>query len=244
MIPEPNPLERMKPSLALAPLLALAAACSGTPDGSDQPNHLSRGEERAGYELLFDGESTEHWRGWKKDAFPEGWIVEDGALARVESGGAIVTRETYGSFELALEWKISPGGNSGIFWHVVEDPAVGAPWQTAPEMQVLDDAAHPGLDAKNAAGACYDLYPVSEHAAAPVGEWNRVRIRVEGDHVQQWLNDVLVCEYTMGSDDWNRRVQACKFANEPYFAKSREGHIALQDHGDPVWYRNLRIRRL
>jgi len=234
----------MTRTLFVLALLSISACRTTTPEAAELPNTLSKAEERAGYELLFDGESTEHWRGYKKAGFPEGWTVDGGALARVESGGDIVTREQYDSFELALEWKISPGGNSGIFWHVVESDDLHSVWETGPEMQVLDDIGHPGVEPMHSAGACYALYAPSESAAAPVGEWNQVRLRVDDGHVEQWLNGVKLCDYVMGSDDWNARVQASKFSSMPRFARARNGRIALQDHGDPVWYRSLRIRRL
>ena len=228
--------------------LTLLAACAGTQTNTDtaaEPNTLTRAEANDGYELLFDGTSTEHWRGFKKDEFPAGWTVEDGAITRVESGGDIVTREQYGAFELRLEWKIAPGGNSGIMWHVVETDGVNATYESGPEMQVLDDAGYPDVEPEHSAGACYALYPASEPAAEAVGEWNRVRLRVGKDgRVEQWLNDVKVCDYVLWSDDWNARVRASKFASMPHFAKAKSGHIALQDHGDRVWYRNLRIQRL
>lgn len=223
----------------------LLAACANTPaETAETPNSLTSAEARDGYELLFDGQSTEHWRGFKKDAFPDGWVAENGALARLESGGDIITREQYSSFDLRLEWKIAPGGNSGIMWHVIESDAVQATYQSGPEMQVLDNAGHPGVEPFHSAGACYELYAPSVSAAKPIGEWNQARLTVRGDHVEHWLNGVKVCEYTLGSDDWNARVQAGKFASMPHFARSRKGHIALQDHQSLVWYRNLRIRRL
>lgn len=227
--------------------LCLLAACANTTTNSDTaeiPNTLTRAEANDGFKLLFDGRSTEHWRGFKKDGFPEGWIVDGDALTRTESGGDLITREEFGSFELRLEWKISPGGNSGIMWHVIESDDVQATYQSGPEMQVLDDTGYPGVEPEHSAGACYALYPPSAAAAKPVGEWNQVRLRVHGGRVEQWLNGVLVCAYELWSDDWDARVQASKFSSMPHFARARSGHVALQDHGDPVWYRNLRIKRL
>jgi 3-keto-disaccharide hydrolase len=233
-------------SLTALSLLVLAgcAANQTNSDTAETPNTLTRAEANDGYQLLFDGRSMEHWRGFKKDEVPEGWLIEDGALTRTQSGGDIITRETYGSFELRMEWKISPGGNSGIMWHVIESDGVNATYESGPEMQILDNTGHPGVEPLNAAGACYDLYPAEVSAAKPVGEWNQVRLRVHRGKVEQWLNGSLICEYTLWSDDWNARVQASKFSSMPHFAVAREGHIALQDHQSPVWFRNLRIRRL
>lgn len=230
--------------LPLLLALSLASCISAADEADQEPNRLAPIEARSGFELLFDGESTEHWRGYGKDEFPDGWVVEDGALVRLQSGGDLVTREEYESFELRLEWQVSPGGNSGIMWHVVERDDLHSTWQSGPEMQVLDDGAHPGVDPLHSAGGCYDMYAPAESAARPVGEWNDVRIKVRGDDVELWLNEVQVCGFRMGSDDWDARVQAGKWASEPHFARTRRGRIALQDHGDVVRYRNLRIRRL
>ena len=227
--------------------LCLLTACAHTTTNSDTaetPNTLTRAEANDGYVLLFDGMSTEHWRGFKKGGFPEGWIIDGDALTRTESGGDIVTREPYDSFELRLEWKISPGGNSGIMWHVIESDDVQATYQSGPEMQVLDDAGYPDIEPEHSAGACYALYPPSSAATKPVGEWNQVRLRVDDGHVEHWLNGVKICYYQLWSEDWNERVQASKFSSMPLFARARSGYIALQDHGDAVWFRNLRIKRL
>ena len=216
-----------RPLLLLA--LSLASCISAADEDDLQPNRLAPIEARSGFELLFDGASTEHWRGYGKAGFPEGWVVEDGALVRTQSGGDLVTVEEYDSFDLRLEWQISPGGNSGIMWHVVERDDLHSTWQSGPEMQVLDDGGHPGVEPLHSAGACYDMYAPTESAAKPVGEWNEVRVLVRGDDVQLWLNGVQVCAFAMGSADWDARVQAGKWASEPNFARVRKGRIALQE---------------
>src|SRR5690606_17556850 len=180
------------------------------------------------------------------DAFPEaGWVMEDGALAlTMEGGGDIVTRESYADFELVLEWRVAPCGNSGIFYRG-GDESRDYIWETAIEMQVLDDACHPDREfPSHRAGAVYDLYVPAEDVVRPAGEWNEARILADGPHVEHWLNGVKIAEYEQGSDDWNARVAASKFNAMPGFGTHSAGPIGLQDHGDLVWYRHIRIRPL
>jgi hypothetical protein len=169
--------------------------------------------------------------------------VVDGALVREGLGGDIMTTDTFDNFELTLEWKVAPGGNSGIFYRVTE--RADATYETGPEMQVLDDDRHrDGQSRLTSAGSLYGLYPAPVGAVKPAGEWNAVRIVVNGSHVEHWLNGVKVVEAEIGSDDWNQRVANSKFRQWPHFGKASRGHIALQDHGDWVAYRNIRIRVL
>ena len=154
-----------------------------------------------------------------------------------------MTVGTYGNFELKLSWKVSPGGNSGIMYRVRTGD--GAPYMSGPEYQVLDDASHAdGQSELTSAGALYALYPARRGVVRPAGEWNETRIVVNGNHVEHWLNGEKLVECEMWGDDWNQRFNDSKFKGWPQFAKSTEGHIALQDHGDEVWYRNIEIRRL
>jgi hypothetical protein len=197
------------------------------------------GEWRA----LFDGRSLVAWRGYRRDRVPAGWQVVDGALTRVGQAGDLITREVFGEFELELEWMVAEGGNSGIMYRVTEEAA--ETYQTGPEMQVLDDARHPdGGSRLTSAGAVYGLYPAPAGAVKPAGEWNAVRIVVHGSQVEHWLNGVEVAAYQLGSTDWKARVAASKFRNWPGYGRAAAGHIALQDHGDRVAYRNIRIRTL
>jgi hypothetical protein len=192
---------------------------------------------------LFDGRTTAGWRGYRMDSLPSGWQVVDGALTRVGPGGDIITTGTYTNFELTLEWKISAGGNSGIFYRASED--TDAIYWNAPEMQVLDDAQHPdGQSRLTAAGSDYAVYPSPAGVVKPAGEWNAVRLVVNGNHVEHWLNGVKVVEYELGSADWAARVAAGKFAPHARYGKNTSGHIGLQDHGDWVAYRNIQIRVL
>jgi 3-keto-disaccharide hydrolase len=197
----------------------------------------------ADWKVLFDGGSTAAWRGYGMDSLPSGWRIVDGTLSRVAPGGDIITREKYANFELTLEWKISEGGNSGIFYRASED--TDAIYWSAPEMQVLDDARHPdGHSRLTAAGSDYGLYPSPPGVVKPAGEWNAVRILVNGNHVEHWLNGVKVVEYELGSADWEAKVKASKFAPHPHYGRNALGYIGLQDHGDAVSYRNIKIRVL
>ena len=196
-----------------------------------------------GWKLLFDGKTTAGWRGFKKDSMPSGWQVVDGALTRVASAGDIMTRDKYANFELSLEWNISEGGNSGIFYRASEDDS--EIYWTAPEMQVLDDARHAdGLSRLTAAGSDYGLYPSPAGIVKPAGQWNQVRIVVQGNHVEHWLNGVKVVAYELGSPDWEAKVKASKFAPHGHYGRNAEGYVGLQDHGDRVAYRNIKVRVL
>jgi hypothetical protein len=195
---------------------------------------------------LFDGETFEHWRGYKQDTMPEGWVVDDGAMfASIPGQGMdIVSREPYTDFELELEWRVKEGGNSGIMWHV-DEAAGDYPWMTGPEYQILDDAAHNGGEiGKNSAGSNYDVQAPIRAMTKPAGEWNAARVVVNGSSVEHWLNGEKVVSYEKGSADHKERVAASKWAEMPSYGSTSTGHIAFQgDHGE-VWFRNLRIRSL
>jgi hypothetical protein len=185
------------------------------------------------------------WRGFKSPTLPSGWQVVDGALTRVGAGGDIITKEQYDNFELSLEWKISKGGNSGVFFHVVEDEAAKYVWETGPEMQVLDNKGHAdGKNPSTSAASNFAMHAPLNDATRPVGEWNEARLVVDGPTVQHWLNGVKVVEYRLWSEDWNQRLQGSKFKSMPRYGKAPSGHIALQDHGDWVAFRNIKIRRI
>jgi len=220
------------------------------------PNTLTQAEIDEGWVLLFDGKTTTNFRGYNNETFPDkGWIVEDGTLhvlgsGRGEAGGGgdIITNKKYGNFEFSLEWKVSEGGNSGIFYLAQEKP--GQPiWKSAPEMQILDNAKHPdaklGVDGNRAAGALYDLIPGKFEAVKPAGEWNLVKIMVYKGTVVHWVNGENVLEYHLWTSDWKEMVLKSKFKDYDDFVNTaEEGYIGLQDHGDDVWFRNIKIREL
>jgi hypothetical protein len=225
----------------------LAAGAAGPALAQDAitmtPNVLSAAEKAAGWKPLFDGATTHGWRGYQKKKIPSGWVVEDGTLTRAAAGGDIISEKQYRDFELALEWKISEGGNSGIMFHVTE--GADATYETGPEMQVLDDARHAdGHSRLTSAGSAYGLYPAPAGIVRPAGEWNQVRLLAKGHHVEHWLNGVKVVEYELESPDWEAKVAASKFKQWPGYGRALKGHIALQDHGDRVWYRSIKIREL
>jgi hypothetical protein len=216
------------------------SAAASPPMSSDSPAPAPAGGE---WRTLFDGRSLDAWRGFRNDRVPAGWQAVDGALTRVGEGGDLITRDEFGDFELALEWKVAEGGNSGIIYRVTEDAA--ATYETGPEMQVLDDARHKDGESRlTAAGSAYGLYAAPAGVVKPAGEWNAVRILVRGSHVEHWLNGVKVVEYELGSPDWKAKVEASKFKQWPGYGRAAKGHIALQDHGDRVAYRDIKIRTL
>ena len=221
------------------------AATTTTNPGAE--NSLTAAEREAGWQLLFDGTSMEHFRGFRKDEVPEGWQVQDGAITLAGKGaGDIVTKDQYEDFELSIDWKIAEGGNSGIFYHVSEDAAYDNTYNSGPEMQVLDDERHPdakrGVNGNRQAGSLYDLIPLSTPAVKPAGEWNTARLLVKVGKVEHWLNGKKVVEYELGTPEWNSMIAKSKFATMKGFGAEKKGHIALQDHGDPVWFRNIKIR--
>ncbi|MCX2739740.1 3-keto-disaccharide hydrolase [Pontibacter anaerobius] len=244
-------MKRIYTLLALLATALFAYACASGTGGSSSKaeNALTRKEKADGWVLLFDGKSMEHWRGFKKDAVPAAWQIEDGAIALVgKGGGDIVTKEEYQDFELMLDWKISEGGNSGIFFNVSEEPKFRYTFQTGPEMQIIDDERHPdakqGKNGNRKAGTNYDLHPLSEPAVKPAGEYNTVRLVVKGGNVEQYLNGKKVVEYALWSPEWEHMVQESKFVSMPDYGRYKRGHIALQDHGDKVWFKNIKIRPL
>ena len=196
--------------------------------------------------ILFDGGSVDQWRGYKQDNFPkDGWTVDNGALKTIDGGNRvdIITKDIYENFELVLEWRVSPAGNSGIFYFATEESDYI--WQTAPEMQVLDDSAHPdGKRAVTSAGSLYALISPTVNSLKPVGEFNEARIKVKNDQVEHWQNGKKVLAYEYGSDTINELIAKSKFKSMPLFAKANSGHVGLQHHGEEVWYRNIRIRKL
>jgi Domain of Unknown Function (DUF1080) len=220
----------------------------------DSTNMLSAKEQAEGWILLFDGKSTTGWRGYEKPAFPDsGWAVDDGTLRCVASGkgeaggagGDILYDRKFKDFTLKLEWKISTGGNSGIFYLAQELPNEPV-WKSAPEMQVLDNIGHPdaqlGKDGNRQAGSLYDLIPAVPQNAKAVGEWNQVEILVYQGTVAHKQNGETVLEYHLGTPDWTKMIKGSKFKDFPEFGKYKEGFICLQDHGNDVWYRNIKIK--
>lgn len=230
-------------TLLVLSLIGCPQASSGQAESPSQM--LSAAEKAAGWRLLFDGATLDGWRSYRGDSPPaRGWAAEGGTLHCTSGGGDIITRDQFGEFELSFEWKVAPGANSGVIYLCTEEH--GACWQTGPEYQVLDDAAQgSGLDPLHSAGAMYALYsPAPDKPVKPAGEWNTGRIVVRGDVIQHWLNGEKIVEGRRGSEDYRERIAGSKFSAYTGFGVQKKGHIALQDHGDEVWYRNIKVRDL
>ena len=230
---------------------------------SAEPNLLTADEQAQGWKLLFDGQTTNGWRGMKGTPFPsQTWMIEEGSIRTKEddSGGDLITEQAFSSFELSVEWKISPKGNSGIKYLVQEEwlsphfqPDLPErqkrnQWLSAvgPEYQIFDDAAmrrEPGWE-KSSTGALYLLYVPQNKRLNPPGEWNVARIVARGDHVEHWLNGEKLLEYELNSPELLALVEKTKFRKVPGFGIRGPGHIVLQHHGSPAWFRNIKIREL
>ena len=224
-------------------LLGTVLIFLATPLTAQEHNRLTAAERAAGWQLLFDGNSLEGWRGYNSEFMPTGWSVENGLLTRTGPGGDIITEQQFGDFELYLEWLVGPGGNSGVLVRVVEGQE--EVYHGAPEMQILDDAGHPdGRSPLTSAGSNYGLHGAPRGIVKSAGEWNSSRIVVVNNQVEHWLNGDKVVEYELGSADWLRRVANSKFAQWPEYGRASRGHIGIQDHGDRVSFRNLKVREI
>ena len=209
---------------------------------------LSQQEKKDGWKMLFDGKSISGWHIYNNESNGSAWKIKDGELFLDPSDkgrGDIVSDQQYENFELVLEWKIEPCGNSGIMINTIESSKYREPWNTGPEMQVLDNVCHEdGTVATHRAGSLYDILPVATESVKKANEWNLVRIISNKGHLEFWLNNTKQIETTMFTPEWDAMVQGSKFKAYPDFAKSRKGHIVLQDHDNRVWFRNIKIREL
>ena len=225
---------------------AIATGCSSSNGAvaAKTANSSSTAEMQDGWKVLFDGRTTAGWRNYRKTTISPGWTVENGSLVRSgKDAGDIITADQYRNFDLVLDWKVAEGGNSGVFYRATQEGDYI--WQSAPEMQVLDDAKHSdGKSPLTSAGSNFALYEAPRGAAKPAGEWNTARLLVNGNHVEHWLNGTKLLEYELGSDEWKQRVAGSKFRTMPLYGKAPEGYIGLQDHGDRVEFRNIRIKVL
>jgi hypothetical protein len=219
-------------------------------------NSLSPTESKDGWKLLWDGKTTAGWRGAKLDVFPaKGWTIDNGILKVQKSGGGesanggdIVTVRKYKNFILKVDFKITPGANSGIKYFVDSDLNRGEGSAIGCEFQVLDDEKHPdaklGVNGNRKSGALYDLIPAIESKKFSFTEFNNATIIVHDNHVEHWLNGIKVVEYERNNQMWNALVAYSKYKNWPNFGNAVEGHILLQDHGDEVWFKNIKIKEL
>ena len=224
-------------------LLGVVLGFLATPLSAQEHNRLTAIERAAGWQLLFDGNSLTGWRGYNSESMPTGWSAENGMLIRTGPGGDIITEQQFSDFELSLEWLVGPSGNSGILFRAVEGQE--EVYHGAPEMQILDDAGHAdGRSPLTSAGSNYGLHGVPRGIVKSAGEWNASRIVVVNNQVEHWLNGDKVVEYELGSADWAQRVANSKFAQWPAYGRASRGHIGIQDLGDRVAFRNLKIREI
>ncbi len=223
---------------------------------SSGPNTLTEEQQAEGWQLLFDGQSLEGWKRFNRDTIGPLWSVSDGAIlcdgeglgeGSGEAGGSLITTRQFSNFDLILDYKLSPGGNSGVLYHVVEDPKYQYDYETGPEYQVLDDSGWQGeaLRSAQTVASNYDMHAASaDKKVNPSGEWNTARIVYNNGHVEHWLNGEKVLEFDENSDDFRARLDSSKWKDYPDWNKSKTGAISLQDHGAPVYFRNIRIREL
>jgi hypothetical protein len=219
-------------------------------------NSLIENELGGKWQVLFNGKDFTNWHAFKKKTVGNNWAVDaaENAIqvtAKVEGqtrdGGDLTTDEEFENFELRLDWKISACGNSGIIYNVIEDMSdkLSQTYQSGPEMQVLDNTCHPDAKIpKHRAGDLYDMIACKFENVKPAGEWNSIRLKIKDGKVQQWQNGKKLVEYDQNAPNWKEMIAGSKFKSMPMFGTSRKGHIALQDHGDKVWYRNIKIRKL
>jgi cytochrome c len=227
-----------------------------TPQAVYAPNVLTSEEIAQGWKLLFNGNSMEGWRNYRKETLGSSWIVQDGAIHlnaiknpeghwQASDGGDILTDGEYENFEFTLEWKIANCGNSGIIYNVIESDQYEYAWNTGPEMQILDNSCHPDARIRtHQAGDLYDLIASEYVTVKPAGEWNRIRIIKNDGHLEHWLNGVKVVSCEMYTDRWKEMIANSKFKDMPGFGMAPKGKIVLQDHGDRIWFRNIKIRTL
>ncbi|NNE76119.1 MAG: DUF1080 domain-containing protein [Pricia sp.] len=249
----------MKNSILILVIATVILSCKGNTEKKEAEmasEDMVEAEQPAQeWEVLFDGTSFEHWKEYLKEGVSENWKIEDGAMVFYPPENRedkevfdLVTKNEYTDFVLSLDWKISEGGNSGVFYGVKEDPEVRVPYRTGPEIQVLDNEKHP--DAKNGtthqAGSLYDMVAPSKDVTRPVGEWNTMVLTVNHSEKQGSveLNGVEVVTFPLGNEQWSEMVSKSKFADWNEFGKYSTGKIGLQDHGDQVAFRNIKIKEL
>lgn len=236
--------------------LAFIACKDASENKTSEPlaeENIQNSEQQEEWIYLFDGSNADGWRGYNSEGgLPEGWVVEGETLKSLGHGGDIggdivYADEEFGEFELSLEWKISEGGNSGVFYHVVEDEQYDAPYYTAPEYQIIDQKGFPEkLEPWQSIGADYGMYnpDYDEEDLKEIGEWNTSRIRFTEDQVTYWLNGEKTVEFDPWSEDWQKRKEEGKWSEFPDYGTARSGLIGLQDHGSNVWFRNIKIKKL
>jgi hypothetical protein len=239
--------------LLLSIVSCLTFSCSPSSDKTsttaeeNPPTETTASTTEGDWIVLFDGSDMDAWRNYKSDT--SAWRVEDGALNTTGGSGDLITKETFGNFELEFDWRITEGGNSGVIYLVQEGDEYQSTYETGPEYQLIDDESYGTvhnveLEKNQMSGANYALDEPQNVQLKPLGDYNQGKIIVNEGHVEHWLNGQKVVEYDLWTDEWKARVAKTKFKDMPDYGQSKEGHIALQDHGDPVWFKNIRIRPL
>lgn len=216
-------------------------------DTTSAPNTLTSPEKEKGWNLLFDGKTTNGWHGYNLGRFPDCWIIEDGVFTTTTRSGTesqdIITDKIYRSFALSLDFKLTKGTNSGILFQVSENIKYRYPYETGPEFQIIDQANWPDpLKDWQIMGANYAMYPPRTLPARPVGEWNHLMLVVNGDNVTQIINGVIVVEYKKNTSEWKKLRDSGKWADFPDYGKFDEGNISLQNHGTQIWFRNIKLK--
>lgn len=229
-------------------------AQTGTPAQTPAMNTLTDQERNDGWELLFDGQSTKGWHKYKADTIGHAWkavgntLFLDAAIkkdGKVIGGGDIVSDREFDNFHLKYDWKVSVKGNSGVIIYAQEDNKYKYPWETGPEMQVLDNNGHPDAKIiKHRAGDLYDLVSSTKETVKPAMEWNSAEIKSKDGKLDFYLNGENILSTTLWDDNWKKLVAGSKFKNMPDFGKYQKGKLGLQDHGDNVWFRNIKIKKL
>jgi len=214
-------------------------------ESPSMPNQLSASERAAGWTSLFDGRSLDGWRVYRGQSQPGGWYVKDGSLRKDQGTDDIISLKEFGDFELAWDWKLTPGGNSGVFFRVTEE--YEAPYWSGPEYQLLDDAGGTGdtKQRETAAASNYGLYGGPAGVVHAANEWNSSRIVAKGPHVEYWLNGTKMLEFEIGSPEWEAKVKASKFGRWANYGRAKRGHLSIQgDHSGTLEVRNIKIREL
>lgn len=264
-------MKLLQPIFLLFLTLILSACNTDAPKVEEVAEETPIPETKDDWIVLFDGTSTEGWRGYNAETMPPGWVIEDKVLTFKDDGPAteveyeggkdiIYAAEQFDNFELQIEWKIPPGGNSGIFYHVKE--GYSGPYEVAPEYQMIDDENYTkfhdicdynkglGYDCNlqdwQSTGADYAMYPAPMNARnlKPAGEWNSTRIIFTKEKAEYWLNGKMVVDFVPWSEDWEAKKNSGKWSHAPDYGKFKTGYIGLQDHDSPLWFRNIKIKRL
>jgi hypothetical protein len=241
-------LKNMKLRIIIIGMVLLIGACKNTEKNKVEITATKEIQmETSDWVSLMD---PTDWRGYNQDSLPSNWSIKDGVIECFgeagDVGGDIISVETYDNFEFAFEWKISKGGNSGAFYHVVEDTIYHSPYETGPEYQILDDVGfEEPIEDWQKTGANYAMHVANENKTLkPVGEWNSSKIIFNKGKVEHWLNGQKIVEFDKNSPDWVEKRNSGKWNDYPDYGKTNDGYLALQDHGAGVWFRNVRVRRL